>query len=453
MKEYDVIVIGSGVGLGVVFNALTEGLEVALIDKGNLGGTCLNVGCVPSKMLTSTADRIAEIRDASKFGIRAEIRDIDFDAIMGRMRGAREEGRNSLRKVIRESEHLDFLNSETRFVEDHILETASGRIKGRMIFIAAGTRPFIPPIKGLDKVPYLTNETVLDITEKPGSIVIVGGGYVAVEYGHFLASLGTKVTIVQRSEMLVPHEEPEIAELLARELGRRMSIHTRTEAVEIRYRAGRQAVIVRDRKTGVEKEITAEAVMIATGRRSNADTLAVGNTGVDTNAAGFIAVDDHLLTTREKIWAFGDIIGRQMFTHAGDKEAEIAWHNATHKETVKMDFRLIPSAVFTWPEIASIGLTEAEARKNFDIVVGRARYSDIVKGEAIMEKEGFAKAVVERDSGKVLGFHIIGPGASILIQEVVNAMVNGQDAKSITGTMHIFPALSELITEVLGNLE
>jgi mycothione reductase len=448
MKEYDVIVIGSGVGLGVVFSALSEGLKVALVDKGNLGGTC-----VPSKMLISAADRIAEIRDASKFGIRAEIREIDFDAIMDRMRRTISEGRNSLRQAIGESENLDYYNTEARFAGDHILEMESGRIKGEKIFIAAGTRPFIPPLKGLDKVPYLTNETVLDIGRKPDSIVIIGGGYVAVEYGHFFASIGTRVTIIQRSGRLVPFEDPEISALLAEELKTRMRIYAGAEAVEVLNRPGGCAVVIRDGKTGEEKEIAAQTTMIATGRRSNTDTLAVEKTGVATNTAGFISVDDYLLTGRENIWAFGDILGRQMFTHAGDKEAEIAWHNATHEKKIRMDFGLIPRAVFTYPQVASVGMTEAEARKEHDVLVGRAKYSDTVKGEAIMEKEGFAKAVVEKSSGRILGFHIIGPQASILVQEVVNAMANGQDVKSITGSMHIFPALSEVISETLENLE
>ncbi len=453
MKEYDVVVIGSGVALSVVFNALDEGLKVALVDKGNLGGTCLNVGCVPSKILISAADRIAEIRDASKFGISAEIKGIDFPAMMERMRRIVGEGRNSLGKAIEESENLDYYKGEARFAGDHIVESAGERIKGDKIFIAAGSRPLVPPLKGLDKVPYLTNETVLDIREKPESIVIVGGGYIAVEYGHFFSAIGTRVTILQRNSRLLPLEESEVSELLAGELGKRMEIYTGIEVVEALNSPGGCTVVARDEKTGQQKKVTAQRVMVATGRRSNADTLSVETTGITTNEAGFIVVDDYLRTASDNIWAFGDIIGRQMFTHAGDREAEIAWHNATHEsDKVRMDFSLVPHAVYTYPQVASVGLTEAMARKRHDILVGKAQYSDTVKGEAIMEEAGFAKAVVEKGSGKILGFHIIGPEASILIQEVVNAVAKGQDVKSITESMHIFPALSELITETLGNL-
>jgi dihydrolipoamide dehydrogenase len=168
---------------------------------------------------------------------------------------------------------------------------------------------------------------------------------------------------------------------------------------------------------------------------------------------GFIKVNHYLETNKRNIWALGDAIGKQMFTHSGDKEAELAWHNATQENKMKMDFQLVPHAIFTYPQIASVGLTEEQARRDYKILIGRAKYSDIVKGEAMMEEEGFAKAIVEKGTERILGFHIIGPEASTLIQEVVNAMLNKVTIKSIINSMHIFPALSELIPEALNHLE
>jgi mycothione reductase len=210
---------------------------------------------------------------------------------------------------------------------------------------------------------------------------------------------------------------------------------------------------VRDLSTRGEKELSAETLFVAAGRKSNADLLRVENAGLETDKNNFIKVDDHLQTNQKHIWALGDAIGRAMFTHAGDKEAELAWHNATHRKKIKMDFASVPHAIYTNPQIASVGLTEEQARKNHKILVGRANYSDIVMGEAMMEQEGLAKAVVEKGTGRILGFHIIGPHAAMLIQEVVNAVINKNELKSITDSMHIFPALSNLIPEVLGNLE
>lgn len=452
MKEYDVMVVGAGdVGLGIVFSALAANMQVALVEKKNVGGTCVNVGCVPSKTLIVAADRVMEIREAEKLGISVDIRDIDFDSVMKRMKEAVSFGRNSIREALESSGNLDLYHSEGRFVDDFTLETGNNRIRAEKIFIASGSRPFIPPIKGLDGLAYLTNETLLDLQRKPESIVIIGGGYIGVEYAHFFEAVGSKVTIVERGPGLVIHEEPEISELLRKKLQERMEVLTNAEVVEVRGEEGSYEVIVRGGRG--EEKLRGEKLLIAVGRRSNADILDVQKTGVRTDKSNFIKVNDYLQTDRENIWAIGDAIGRQMFTHAGDKEAEVAWHNATHEEKTKMDFSNVPRAVFTYPQIASVGLTEEEARREHPVLIGKARYSDTVKGTAMVEEDGFAKAVVEKETGRILGFHIIGPYAPILIQEVVNAMIHNDDVGYLTGSMHIFPALSGLITETLENLE
>lgn len=454
MKTYDVMVIGAGdVGLGIAFNAASDGLKVALVEKGNVGGTCINVGCVPSKTLIYSADRVTEIKESGKLGIQAEITHMDFPAIMRRTKEAVESGRSSIMEAIKDSEHLDFHNGEGHFVRDHTLEVNGEKIKGKKIFIAAGARPIIPSIKGLEKVEFLNNENILELGKSPESLLIIGGGYVAVEYGHFFAAMGTKVTMVQRNERLLPNEEPEVSDLLTKEIGKRMEIHTNAEVLEVARGSDGCTVVIADRNTGIRRNITAERIMVATGRRSNADLLRVEHTGVETDGANFIKVNDYLETNKRNIWALGDIIGKQMFTHAGDREAEVAWHNATHKKKMKMDFSAVPHAVFTHPQIASIGLTEEQARKEHEILVGKAKYADTVMGTAMMEEEGFAKAVVEKGTKKILGFHIIGPEASLLIQEVVNAVAHKSDISYITGSMHIFPALSELIPQTLGSLE
>ena len=454
MKTYDVMVIGAGdVGLGIAFNAASDGLKVALVEKGNVGGTCINVGCVPSKTLIYSADRVTEIKESGRLGIQTEITRIDFPAIMQRMKSAVESGRNSIMEAIKDSVHLDFHHGEGHFVKDHTLEVNDGKIKGKKIFIAAGARPIIPSIKGLESVEFLNNENILELEKSPESLLIIGGGYVAVEYGHFFAAMGTKVTMVQRNERLLPNEEPEVSDLLIKEMRKRMEIHTNAEVLELAQGSNGCTAVTADRNTGARRDITAERIMVATGRRSNADLLRVEHTGVETDGANFIKVNDHLETNKRNIWALGDIIGKQMFTHAGDREAELAWHNATHKKKMKMDFSAIPHAVFTHPQIASIGLTEEQAKKGHEILIGKAKYADTVMGTAMMEEEGFAKAVVEKNTKKILGFHIIGPGASLLIQEVVNAVANKSDVSYITGSMHIFPALSELVPQTLANLK
>jgi mycothione reductase len=453
MKEYDIIVIGAGEGLGIAFRAQSAGLRVALIDKGKLGGTCLNVGCIPSKILIHTADVITAIRESGKLGIHADITSIDFGAIMQRMRENIDRGRGFIADAVKESEHLEFYNEEARFIGDYMLETAGEKIRSKKIFIASGSRPIVPPVEGLKGVNYLTNENVLSLTRQPESIIILGGGYIAVEYGHFFAAMGARVTILQHNIRLLPNEEPEISDLLMKELGKRMAVHTGVDIVEVARADNRYTVHMKHMDTRDIKEFAAESIMIAAGRMSNADLLKVENTGVQTDASNYIRVDDSLLTTREHIWAYGDAIGRKMFTHAGDKEMEIAWHNANNDHKIRMDFGAVPHAVYTHPQVASIGITEERARKDHNILVGRAHYSDVAKGKAMMEENGFAKAIVDKGTRTILGFHIIGPEAAILIQEVVNAVANKMPVESITGPMHIFPALSEIITETFNNLE
>jgi mycothione reductase len=457
MNEYDVIVIGSGAGMLIVEGALSQDLNVALVDKGPLGGTCLNLGCIPSKILIYPADRIVEIQEAEKLGIAAQITRIDFTAIMDRMRSTVQDGQNHMRHGITHTQNLDFYEAEAHFTDEYTLDVQGKKsIKGERIFIASGARPAIPPVKGLETAEYLTNETVLNLQTRPTSMVIIGGGYLAVEYGHFFAAMGTAVTIVQRRDRLVPNEEPEIAELLTRKLAQRMTIALNTDVTEVKQTGTGYTVSGTDKVTGEAKEFTAEQIMIATGRRSNADLLKVEQTGVATDARGFITVNEYLETSKENIWAFGDAIGKEMFRHVANREALVAWHNSVSAEVgekVKMDYRAIPHAVVSHPQIASVGLTEAEAKKDgHAILVGQAHYSDIAKGEAMLEREGFAKAIVDKQTQRILGFHIIGPDAPTLIQEVINAMANNQPYLALGRGIHIHPALPELILVTLQNL-
>jgi dihydrolipoamide dehydrogenase len=453
VKAYDVIVIGAGdAGLGIAFKAIAEGLKVALVDKGTVGGTCINNGCVPSKTLITTADRFMESVENTKLGIRSKKTEVDYSAVMKRMNIAVTSGRNAIHQAIKESRNLDFIHTAGHFIDEHTLDIGDQNIRGKKIFIATGARPSIPPIPGLDTIHYLTNESILRLERKPDSMTFIGGGFIALEYAHFFSALGVKVSIIERNATLLRFGEPEISELLKNTLGQRVELHLGAETIAMRKSIKGHAALVRDVNSGRKKEIVAQSVVVSAGRTSNADLLRPEHAGIETDAANFIKVDDYLQTNRKNIWAIGDAIGRAMFTHAGDKEAELAWHNATHRKKIRMDFAQVPHAVYTYPQIASVGLTEQQARKHHKILIGRALYSDTVMGTAMMEDEGFAKAVVEKKTGRILGFHIIGPHAATLIQEVVNAMLNKSDVKSITGSMHIFPALSNIIPETFSNL-
>jgi len=452
MKTYDVIVIGSGSGGEIVDAAISHGMKVAWVDKGPLGGTCLNVGCIPSKIIIHPADRIMEILEAKKLGITAEIKDINFQAIMQRVQQPIQESHAAMKKGISHAENLDYYHDVGYFIKDYTLQVSEKEIKGEKIFLSSGARPFIPPIKGLDSVPYITNENVFSLSEKPSSMVIIGGGYIAVEFAHFFSAVGTNVTMFQRGNRLIPNAEHEISEVLQKQLMKRMKIYLNTEVLEVKKQGNSITVKGKNSMNGKETVVSVEKIFLATGRKSNADLLKVENTGVRTNAQGYIGVNEYLETSKQNIWAFGDAIGKAMFKHVANEEAVIAWRNAFHEKKTKMEYQTIPYAVFTYPEIAAVGMTEEDAKKQHQILVGTARYSDVAKGEAMMETEGFAKAIVDKQNGKILGFHIIGPYAPMLIQEVINGMALNGNIAFISQGMHIHPALPELILRTLGNL-
>jgi mycothione reductase len=452
MKNYNVIVVGSGCGMLIADEAEEHGLKTALIDKGPLvGGTCLNWGCIPSKMLIYTADRIVEIQESGKFGITAEIKSIDFHSIMERMRKSRKESQKHIREGISQTNGMDFYEGEAHFTGEYTIEVNGETLKGEKIFIASGSRPMVPPINSLDKVEYLTNETVLEIDEKPESLIIVGGGYIAVEFGHFFAAMGTKVTILEMADRLVLSEEPEIAELLKKRLSQRMEVITGVQAEEIKAAPSGVTVVAKQENTGKKRSVTAKKLMIAVGRRSNTDLLKLENTGIELDKRGFIKVNEHMETNIRNIYAVGDANGQQMFTHMANREASIAAHNGFHDMEMVVDYDAVPHAVYSYPQIASVGLREEEARQKHEIMVGKTMYFDTAKGEAMMETEGFAKAIIEKETEKILGFHIIGPYAPVLIQEVVNAMASGGDIEEINEGIHIHPALSELVPMTLDS--
>lgn len=386
---------------------------------------------------------------------------------MERMRASVKKSHDRIQQALMKAKDFDFYPGEARFIHDYTLEvlplktaeTAAKnshpkQIKGKTIFLVTGARPSVPAIKGIENTPYLTNETALQLRKLPESMIIIGGGYIAVEFAHFFEAMGSVVTIVQRNARLVPEEEPDISELLKKSLSRRMKVLTGTEAVEAS--GGNGAVTARVRESGEKPfALTASSLLIAAGRRSNADLLQVEKTGVKTNENGYVIVDDYFETTQKNIWAFGDAIGKKMFRHAANHESELAWHNAVHGKKSRMNYLTVPHAVFTRPEIASVGLTEHEAAKiagRQEILVGKALYTDVARGEAMRETEGFAKAVVLRKTGKILGYHIIGPQASVLIQEVVNAMAGDGNLWSVAKGLHIHPALSEVVLKAFGTL-
>jgi len=454
MQNFDVLVIGSGSGMSIASAALNRGMKVAVVEMGLLGGTCLNRGCIPSKNVIFPADVINVIREAEKLGVKARIEEIDFASIMKRSRSMIAEDRGHMEEGVKHAKNLTLFRDVGEFVSDYTMKAGRETFSAENAFIVSGARPLIPPIKGLKEAGYLTSQTVWDLMERPNSLAIVGGGFVAVEMAHFFSSVGTEVILLSRSSRLIKEGEPKVSELLERSMAERMTIHTDVEAVEASRKGDLKEVVVVDKGTGKRNSFKAEEIFMATGRRSNADLLKPERTGVELDDRGFIKVNEYLETSKPRIWAFGDAIGKHMFKHVANYETQIAWTNFIGPVKTPVDYSAVPYAVFSNPQVASVGMTEREAReKGHDILIGYYEYRDTAKGFAMGVEEGFVKVIVENETFRILGGHIIGPYAPILMQEIVNAMnTESRSISSIQTSMYIHPATPEVVQRAFFNL-
>jgi mycothione reductase len=459
MREYDLIAIGSGSAMNIVSAVIQENphMKIAVIDKDEPGGICLTRGCIPSKILLYPAELVRTVGRSGEFGVEVDIRKIDFEKVMERMRTLIGGDINMIRQGLSHSENVDYYPDVAEFVGPYTLKVGGETITSKMIFLCTGSKPIIPPIKGLEKVGYLTSDTILKMNRLPESIAIVGGGYIAAEYGHFFSAMGSKVTIIGRNPQFLKQEEPEVSALAKKELEKHMTILTNHEVREAEKTSmDKKRLVAVNRENGEKAVITADEILIATGRGPNTDVLHPERGGIETDKRGWITVNEYMETSQPNIWAFGDANGRQLFKHAANYESIIVYYNAILNKKVKVDYHAIPHAVFTYPEIASVGLREKEAIEKYGkdkVLIGIYRYEDTAKGEAMGVKDYFVKVIVERGTMKILGAHIIGPYASVLIQEIINLMYTPeQSAEPIINGMHIHPALNEVVERAFRSL-
>ncbi|MBN1151815.1 MAG: dihydrolipoyl dehydrogenase [Dehalococcoidia bacterium] len=454
MEQFEVLVLGSGCGLDIARQAGARGMKTALIEPGALGGTCVNVGCIPSKMLIAPADCVAEIEHGRRLGVRATVESVDFAAVMRRMRTSRAGSQQHLRHSIQEMEGVRYVKGTGRFVRPGVVQVGREQFTAPLIFVAAGARPLVPRIAGLEDVDYLTNESLLQLRQLPESLIIMGGGYIAVEFCHFFAAMGTRVTVLEMADRLVTSEEPEISSTLQQELSKRARIVTGAKVESVSRHGSGISVAARMVDGARSVSYRASHLLVAVGRRPNTDVVAAERGGIKVDTKGFIEVDGRLRTSQRGVYAVGDINGKAMFRHAANVQAVVAGANAFDGQDIEMDYHAIPHAVYSWPQVASVGLTEAQSRDaGMEVTTSLTPYSSVAKGEAIAEVAGFTKVVMQKDSEMIVGFHIIGPHAPILIQEVVNAMQSGGNLDEIARGVHIHPELTELIPTSFEGLE
>lgn len=452
MKHYDVIVIGAGGGTKLVSPVANLGLKVALLEKESPGGTCLNRGCIPSKMLIHPADIIQHLRDAYKFelGLKASI-DIDFESLVSRISDTVDKESASIPTAYQKNPNIDYYPYEGRFVSNKTLEVNGEKITADKIFIASGSRPHIPEISGLSDTPFMTSRECLRNTQLPVSMIIIGASYIACELGHAYGSFGCKTEYIVRSKLL-RHEDEDISAEFSKEFGKAHHLHLGYSPLSVKYE-GDEFLLECKHQSGTRKTIRAKALLVATGTIPNSDNLGLENTDIKTSEKGFICVNQYLETSVDSVYALGDVVGNYFFRHSVNYEGEYLFKalfkDNGHKPLV---YPPMPHAVFTYPQIAGVGKTESQLiAEGAAYVSGKAAYRKSAMGMARLSDHGFVKVLIDKHSKKLLGAHIIGDEASNMIHVFIAFMSLNADLDQMLDMIYVHPALNEIARNALRN--
>lgn len=442
-ERYNLVVVGAGTaGLVSAAGAAGLGAKVALVEKHLLGGDCLNYGCVPSKALLRSARALAGARGAEGLGLRlGGPAAIDFPRVMGRMRELRA-GLSRHDSVARFSSlGIDVFLGEAYFVAPDAIEVDGRTLRFSKAVIASGARAAVPAMPGLEAVGFVTNETIFSLAELPRRLIVVGGGPIGVELGQAFRRFGSEVAMVTRGPRILPHEDTDISAQLCQQLRQEgIWIEANAEVVRAEWHKGDKSVIIK--RDGKEERISGDCILVAVGRRANVEGLGLEAAGVDYSERGVI-VDDRLRTSNRRVFAAGDICSEYKFTHAADAMARIALQNALFFGRKRMSKLVIPHCTYTEPEVAQVGIRDAEARLNPRVGTYTVPLADVDRAVLDGQTNGFARVHIDRRSGRILGATMVATHAGDLIGEMALAMTAGLSIKALAGTIHPYPTQAE----------
>ncbi len=454
-KTFDdnLIVIGAGSGgLVAALIAATVNARVSLVERDKMGGDCLNTGCVPSKALIRSARMADYLRRAPEFGLAAVDVQVDFKAVLERVKGviARIEPHDSVERFT--GLGVNCIQGQARLISPWEVDIDGTRRTARNIVIASGGRPLVPPIPGLDQLDYLTSDSVWELEQLPGHLLVMGGGPIGCELAQSFARLGAAVTLVDMAPRILPREDSEVAELVTASLEKAgVRVMTGRAAVAFSQENGQSSVTLE--QDGQQQQLAFDRVLVAVGRRANTENMGLEELGIEMGPLGTVQVDDYLRTSVPNILACGDVAGPYQFTHMASHQAWYATVNSLFGRfrRFKVDYRIVPWATFTDPEVARVGLSESEAAEQ-GIAVDVTRYDidDLDRAIADGEAHGFIKVLTQPGRDRILGVTIVGYHAAELLAEYVLAMKHGLGLNKILGTIHVYPTLSETNKFVAG---
>jgi dihydrolipoamide dehydrogenase len=454
VDTFDLVIIGSGpAGYVAAIRAAQLGGKVAVVEKELLGGTCLNWGCIPTKALLASAYALDLVRRAGDYGVKVEGVSFDLAAIMQRKTKVVDRMRRGIDYLFRKRE-IDLVKGHGSLAAPDLVEVRGEggelirRLKGSRVIVATGSRALTPPLFAADGEKVLTSTELLNVSEVPPRLVIVGAGPVGCEFACVFRELGTQVTIVEMLPRILPTEDEELSELLRGILSKRgVSIKTGTRVREVTKSA--QGVTLR---TEAGDEIPAEKVLVGIGRSLNSEGIGLERVGVQIER-GRISVDEHMETNVRGVHAAGDVTGKYLLAHAAEEQGIVAAENAMGNGGSSIDYRAVPACIFTFPEMASVGLSETKAREQgFETKVGRFFFIGNGKAWAMGETQGLVKVVADARTDEVLGVHILGPEATDLIPEATLAVKYRMKARDVGHTIHAHPTLSEALWEAFRDV-
>ncbi len=448
MITYDVLVIGSGAGLNIARNAAANGFKTAFIEKDRLGGTCLNRGCIPSKMLIYPAETADKIRTSSELdiSINSQVK-VNFNNLIKRINDSINKISNEILESVNKIENLDFYHENASFKSDKVIRVGDYDLTADKIFIGTGSKPLIPDISGLKDTEYMTSTEALSCDELPKSLIVIGAGYIAAELGYAYSSCGCEVDFVVRSSFL-RKEDPDIADEFQKVFMKNHSVHQGWSPVEVSQNNGSFKLVCKNAE-GSKKDLTADALLVASGVVPETSGLGLENTNIKLDQNGFVVVDDFLRTEVPGVFAFGDVVGNYLFRHTANYEARYLLNTFETDNSVKpINYGPVPHAVFSYPEIAGVGMTEREAKEHgAEYVIGTAAYSESTPGMARRSGHGLVKLIFNRQLRTIIGAHIVGDDAATMIHLFIVLMKKNGTLDDLLDMIFIHPALPEVAKE------
>jgi pyruvate/2-oxoglutarate dehydrogenase complex dihydrolipoamide dehydrogenase (E3) component len=444
MDQYDAVVIGSGQGGNPLSQKLADlGWTVALIEKAHLGGTCVNTGCTPTKTMVASAQVAHYARNAGRWGVRAADVGVDLPQVVARKDQVVNQWRSGQERKVQLRKNLHLHREHGRFVGPHQVRVGDEVLESSRIFIDTGTRPSIPPLEGLDRINYLTNESILELTELPEHLLVLGGGYIGLEFAQMFRRFGSRVSVVHRNNQILPREDADVTTELQKAL--------QTEGIRFLLGARASHVEKQDGQIALQVQVGAASetlrgshFLVATGRRPNTDDLGLENTRVRLTSEGYIQVNNRLETDEPGIWALGDVKGGPAFTHISFNDFQIIWANLIEGKNVTTDNRPVPYSVFTDPQLGRCGMTEKEARaKGLRLKIGKIPMSWVARAIERDETAGLMKIVVDADTDRILGASILSSEGGELVHILEFVRLAGAPYTLLKGAVYIHPTLAE----------